>query len=251
MLRAASSPPLTSMAGSLERIDPDTISAAETTGSDTLQLHLERYRFAGTHLRPGRVADLACGVGYGSYLLATEFAPKISGIMAADIDERSIQRAAKRYAHPSIEFVVKNALEFLTTTPLDSIVSLETIEHLPDPKSFVRHLAGQMVRGGRFIASAPITPSMDANPYHLSDFTASSFRRLFTDSGFREVESLIQTQPYNPFTIVGRQEERSKDLRKNILGYYLQNPAKFFLRLKSLATDGFTNKYLVAVFEKI
>jgi cyclopropane fatty-acyl-phospholipid synthase-like methyltransferase len=239
------------MAASLERIDPDAISAAETTGADTLQLHLERYRFAGAHLRPGRVADVACGVGYGSYLLATEFGAKISGIIAADIDESSIQRAVKRYAHPSIEFVVKNALEFSAPAPLDNIVSLETIEHLPDPRSFVRHLGGQMVRGGRFIASAPITPSMDANPYHLSDFTASSFRKLFDDSGFREIDSLIQMQPYNPFKIVGRQEERSKDLRTNLPGYYLQNPAKLFLRLKSLATDGFTNKYLVGVFEKM
>ena len=52
----------------LERLVPDHIEAGE--GEETLQLHLARYEFAAAHLRPGRVLDIACGVGYVTRLLA-------------------------------------------------------------------------------------------------------------------------------------------------------------------------------------
>jgi hypothetical protein len=55
---------------SLERIYPDAINQ-QIGGSDTVSLHLERYAFAGQHLSPGHIADIACGAGYGSYFLAT------------------------------------------------------------------------------------------------------------------------------------------------------------------------------------
>ena len=65
------------------------------------------------------------------------------------------------------------------------------------------------------------------------------------------IDSFIQKQSYQLFSVVNKKEERSKDLRKGILGYYLRHPNKFFLRLSSLLKDGFTNKYLVVVFEKL
>ncbi|MGZ3881865.1 MAG: hypothetical protein ACXVBF_11030, partial [Flavisolibacter sp.] len=64
------------------------------------------------------------------------------------------------------------------------------------------------------------------------------------------VNSFIQVQRYRPFAMLSKKESRSKDLRKNLLGYYLRHPHKLWLRLRSLITDGFANKYLVAVFER-
>jgi 2-polyprenyl-3-methyl-5-hydroxy-6-metoxy-1,4-benzoquinol methylase len=223
----------------------------EVTGDQTLALHLERYHYAGTHLIPGVVADIACGVGYGSHLLATKYAKDISTIMAVDIDAGSIAYARAHYQHSLIEFTLSNALAFVAGQPLHNVVSLETIEHLPDPQLFIHHMAAQMVPGARFIASVPITPSMDANPYHLHDFSAASFNKMFTRAGFRQLHSYIQVQPFAPFSVIGRKEQRSEQLRKNMLGYYWKHPGKFFLRVKSVVMDGFTNKYLVAVFEKL
>jgi 2-polyprenyl-3-methyl-5-hydroxy-6-metoxy-1,4-benzoquinol methylase len=238
------------VSNSLERVVPDLMASNEATGDETLQLHLERYRYAGNHLVPGTVADMACGVGYGSYLLATTCTDTITSIVAGDIDSESIEYARVYYKHANIAFKVVDATTFQSSQPLNNIVSLETIEHLPQPQLFVQHLAKQLAPKGRFIASAPITPSMDANPYHLHDFTATTFTKMFTDAGLKKVHSFVQVQSYRPFSVIGRKEERSKDLRKNILGYYATHPGKFFLRIKSLLTDGFTNKYLVAVFEK-
>ena len=239
------------MESSLERIDPDRLVSDETTGAATLQLHLQRYHYAGRFLLKGTCADIACGIGYGAYLLATEYANSIDHIIAVDLEEAAIERARSRYAHPSIEFLVSDAMLFHPAFPLQNIVSLETIEHLPDPAGFVRNISVHLVKGGRFIASAPITPSMDANPYHLHDFSESSFKKLFEDAGLTMIDSFVQKQSYQLFSVLNKKEERSKDLRKGILGYYLRHPNKFFLRLSSLLKDGFTNKYLVAVFEKL
>jgi 2-polyprenyl-3-methyl-5-hydroxy-6-metoxy-1,4-benzoquinol methylase len=237
---------------SMERIYPDSMEAnGEITGDETLRLHLERYRYAGRHLVPGSVADIACGSGYGSHLLATEYSKYIRQIIAGDIDQDTISFARTRYAHPLIEFIVTDALGFEANTELDNVLSLETIEHLENPVAFVQQVARQLAKGGRFMASAPITPSMDANPYHLHDFTATSFRKMFTDAGLHEIDSFIQVQPYQPLPLLQRKEERSKDLRRNILRYYLTHPGKFFLRISSMLKDGFTNKYLVVVFEKL
>jgi 2-polyprenyl-3-methyl-5-hydroxy-6-metoxy-1,4-benzoquinol methylase len=231
---------------SLERIYPAT-EAASIGGSETLELHLERYRFAEKYLVPGEVLDLACGSGYGSYLLATAGTHAVTGV---DVDESAITYARLHYQHPAINFKTGDAMNYQTRNDIHNIVSLETIEHLPDPVLFVKNMTVQLRAGGRFIASAPITPSMDANPFHLTDFTLGSFSKLFTSCGLVEVARMIQVQSYQPGKLLGKTDPRSKGIRKNLLAYYFKHPVKAWLRAKSLLIDGFRNKYVVMVFEK-
>ena len=87
------------MQNNLERINPDLVVENEILGQKTLELHLERYRFAAKHLCDGLVADIACGVGYGSFLLADECGDRIKHIYAIDNDAESIRFALKRYTH--------------------------------------------------------------------------------------------------------------------------------------------------------
>jgi SAM-dependent methyltransferase len=235
---------------SLERIYPDNEKDETIAGNNTLELHLERYHYAGKHLSPGVIADIACGVGYGSNLLATFYGKNISKIIGVDNDKEAIDYAKQNYSHPFIEFQHSDAFTFQSPVLFNTIISLETIEHLANPQNFIQHLSSQLVRGGRLIASAPVTPSMDANPYHLQDFTVSSFKKIFLSAGFKEIDSFVQVQPYNPFKLKKTKDGRGHDLRKNIGKYYLRHPGKFFLRIGSLLKDGFNNKYLVAVFEK-
>ncbi|MBI5371108.1 MAG: methyltransferase domain-containing protein [Sphingobacteriales bacterium] len=237
---------------SLERIYPDTNDRDhEIGGADTFQLHAARYHYAGKNLVPGPVADIACGAGYGTAIIAAQYPAGVESITAVDNSEEAIGYAQEKYRHPLIRFIQADALTFKAPAPFSTIISLETIEHLAAPEDFVRHLAGQLKKGGRFIASAPITPSMDANPYHLSDFSKNSFKKLFLSNGFRELDSFVQVQRYNPFALFNKKKGgRTGDLRKGLLTYYLRHPGKFFLRLKSVFTDGFANKYLVVIFEK-
>jgi len=232
----------------LERLVPDLVSAHDTTGQDTLKLHLERYAFAAAHITGGAVLDIACGVGYGSrYLKDRTSAATVTGV---DLSDEAIAYATQLYEDSSVTFQTADALAF-QGGPFDAVISLETIEHLPDPAAFVRHAVRDLLApGGLFVGSVPVTPSMDANPYHLSDFTPQSFRRLLADEGLHEVAALPQVQPFNPFAVALRTEVRMQSMRKSLLSYYAKHPRKMLLRLRSTVIDGFNNKYLTLACRK-
>jgi hypothetical protein len=104
--------------------------------------------------------------------------------------------------------------------------------------------------GGRLIASVPVTPSVDANPHHQSNFTAKKFMGMGDGFLLRRMQTFSQTQPYNPSAILLRRERRTENLRSSIPMFYLRHPSHFFLRVGSLLRDGFANKYLTVVWEK-
>lgn len=227
----------------LERLVPDELLKDEATGRQTFNLHIERYEFAARKLRDAKsILDIACGVGYGSRLLKDSLpAALVTGV---DSSVDAIEYANDRYALPGLTFRVADGMTF-DDGPFDAVVSLETIEHLPDPQPFIQRITTRLLRpGGIFIGSVPVTPSMDANPHHLHDFTARSFRKLLTSRGLIEFDCLHQIQPYSPVAVITRSEERMQSMRPKILVYYRQHPHKAFLRLKSLILDGFQNKYL-------
>jgi SAM-dependent methyltransferase len=227
----------------LERLVPDELPKDEATGRQTFNLHIERYEFAARKLRDAKsILDIACGVGYGSRLLKDSLpAALVTGV---DSSADAIEYANDRYALPGLTFRVADGMTF-DDGPFDAVVSLETIEHLPDPQRFIQRVTTRLLRpSGIFIGSVPVTPSMDANPHHLHDFTARSFRKLLTSRGLIEFDCLHQIQPYSPVAVITRTEERMQSMRPQILVYYRQHPQKAFLRLKSLILDGFKNKYL-------
>jgi len=236
---------------SLEHIIPDELQEYQTTGSETLLLHINRYRFASIHIRDVTTLDFACGSGYGSHLLVTESNKNIN-VIGADRNTDIIKYALSRYSHPNIQFIVSDDKEIISLAPLlNNIVCLETIEHLPDPKSFIEIISKKLIKGGRFIASAPVTFSTDANPFHLHDFTIKQFKSLFSENNFRQLDELVQVQPYSFKTVFFKKEKRMTSVRKNLTRYYLMHPDLFFKRLASLITHGFANKYYTAVFEKL
>lgn len=235
-------------ASSLERIVPDQLQSSEATGSETLQLHMERYAFATDNLIPGRVLDIACGVGYGTVMLATS--KIITHAIGVDISVAAVRFAYQRYGNEKISFQCSDALTFSSDNCFENIVSLETIEHVDHPRVFFAHLASMLAPGGRLIASVPVTPSVDANPHHKSNFSVKSFRAMGDAASLLFLKSLDQVQPYNAIAIARRQEARSANLRQNLASFYFRNPSHLFLRLWSTLRDGFANKYLTAVWEK-
>ena len=67
---------------------------------------------------------------------------------------------------------------------------------------------------GVFIGSVPTTPSVDANPNHLHDFTESSFRSMLRRRP-TEVANFRQTQPFDVIPLLQRTEARTGDLRRD------------------------------------
>jgi SAM-dependent methyltransferase len=229
---------------SLERLLPDAVNEKDTTGRETLALHLERYEFAARHIPPeARVLDIACGVGYGTRLMA-EKAPPSACFLGVDISKAAIAHAREHYGHHRIEYRVADAADFGDPKGFDVIVSLETIEHLQEPTAFLTSILRSLRPGGLLVGSVPVTPSVDVNPYHRTDFTARSFRRMLGSLGLTEEDMLLQRQPFDPIRIATRREARLSDMRCNLIRYYAVHPRAMLRRLFSTLVDGFQNKYL-------
>jgi 2-polyprenyl-3-methyl-5-hydroxy-6-metoxy-1,4-benzoquinol methylase len=235
---------------SLERIVPEQESDLDNFDRSSLKLHQDRYGFAIQNGKPGRVLDIACGTGYGAHQMIHSLRLNASHIVAVDISAQSIRYAKEHYSDPSIEFICSDALQFTDEQGFDTIVSLETIEHLQNPRAFVGNLYGLLKKSGVLIISAPVTPSTDGNPYHLSDFTSSGFKKLLLDFGFEIQNELLQIQPYSILEILYSNNTRLTQTRRGLGKYYLQNPGKLFARIGSIIKDGFNNKYLCLVLHK-
>lgn len=229
---------------SLERLVPDEIVSGEATGQETLQLHLERYRFAAQHAREGRLLDIACGVGYGTALLAERTGIDAVGV---DISPDAVRYATERYSGPHARFEQGNAMAFADPEGFDTIVSLETIEHVENPVGLLSHLVTLLKPQGVLICSVPTTPSVDLNPHHLHDFSEQSFRLLLGRVNLSELAALEQIQPVNPVSIARRKETRMRGMRQNLAAYYASHPRSLWRRVSSTLRHGFSNKYLTVV----
>src|SRR5262245_20709815 len=234
----------------IERLIPDEVAENDTTGQKTLELHLARYRFAARHLRPGRLLDAACGVGYGTRLLADE-SDGITEALGIDISLETIQYAEKRFGASKVRFQQHDAMTFNDPSGFDSITSIETVEHVIDPAALIRHLAGLLLPQGVLIASVPTTLSTDVNPYHLHDFTEGSFRKMVGTHGLIEIATFRQIQPYSVLKMLRLVELRMDDMRKNLAKYYANHPRMFVKRLWTTLRYGFTNRYVTIVSEKV
>ena len=233
---------------SLERIIPDETRADEVTGSESLRLHLERYEFASRNLVTGSVLDIACGSGYGTALLSEN--SRITHAVGVDVSSAAVQYSIQRYGGGRVSYECSDALEFSPRRQFENVVSLETIEHVDAPRALFAHLVSLTAPGGRLIASVPVTPSVDANPHHKTNFSVQSFRRMGDAFSLKHVASFSQVQPFSPLTIVARKETRARNLRRDLGWFYLRNPSHLCLRIWSTLRDGFVNKYLTVVWEK-
>lgn len=238
---------------SLERLIPDEIQQGESTGEDTMRLHLERYRWAASLIAADqcicRILDAACGAGYGSAMLASCKAN--IDVIGADIDPAAVAYAQERYGASGATYMQSDILKFESDTYFDAIVSLETIEHVPNPVAIINTFRGLLGKRGLFILSVPVTPSVDVNPYHLTDFSAASIRDILRSAKFEIIEELRQKQVFNPIKILTKQESRLDDMRNNLIQYYMKNPTACLKRIYSTLRFGFSNQYLTLACRKM
>ncbi|HTR54291.1 MAG TPA: class I SAM-dependent methyltransferase [Kofleriaceae bacterium] len=235
-------------APSLERLVPDELDEAGTTGRATLALHVERYELAARHAR-GRVLDLACGAGYGTRLVADR-AREVTEAVGVDIAEDAVAYARGRYARTGVRYELSDALAFRDAAGFDTAISLETVEHVREPGELIAHLVSLLRPGGVLVASVPTTPSVDVNPHHLHDFTERSLRALVAPHGLVEIDCLRQIQRFSPISALRREEARMADMRRGMVGYYMRHPGAAFRRLAATMRYGFTNRYATFVWRR-
>jgi SAM-dependent methyltransferase len=141
--------------------------------------HVNRYRFAAELLpKHSTVIDYACGVGYGSNLMA-QAGHRVSGY---DLDFKSIAYAIKHYSHESCKFACDNANAPKIQDTHDAAVCFETIEHLEDPKPLLKALRWA---APLLIASVP---NEEVMPYEFAPGQTYKFHhRHYTKYQFKEL----------------------------------------------------------------
>ncbi|MBI3854709.1 MAG: class I SAM-dependent methyltransferase [Planctomycetes bacterium] len=133
----------------------------------SLQEHLARYRFAREQAR-GRILDVACGTGYGTAMLDA---------VGADLSLEALRYARR---HPA-RYVAADAARLPFDRAFDTVVSFETIEHVPDPERFVAECGRVLKSDGQFIVSTPnreLWSPRSARPlqrHHVREFTKREF----------------------------------------------------------------------------
>ncbi len=128
------------------------------------------------------VADIACGAGYGSFIMGN-VAAKVHGF---DIDDKAILHAQKYFACDNVEFY--NA-SLLGNDKFDVIVSFETIEHVTedDGDEFLQSIQKALRPDGLLIISTPICRSdrrINVTPYHLREYNEDEFAAKLAANGF-------------------------------------------------------------------
>lgn len=153
---------------------------------------------------PGtRLLDVGCGNGY----IASRFLERGCRVVGIDLSEQGISIA--RQAHPAARWELLAAddhiLENLNEEPFDLVISTEVVEHLYDPRSYVRGCYAALKPGGRFICSTPyhgywknlalalfnkfdfhFTALWDGG--HIKFWSRQTLSRLLAEAGFENLE---------------------------------------------------------------
>ena len=186
------------MRETVQRDQPEGVPPLELTGERTLpdvpaenywfRRHLAVYEWVARRCAGLEVVDMACGEGYGVEVLARH-ARRVTGV---DANPEAHEHARLRYSRPGVRFVRDLVERF--EEPCDAVVFLQTIEHVEDPESILRHFKGMLRPGGSAYVSTPnlltLAPPGAAksdNPWHVKEYRAEEFRSL-CESVFGRVE---------------------------------------------------------------
>jgi ubiquinone/menaquinone biosynthesis C-methylase UbiE len=134
--------------------------------------HWERYIFAAKYLKGDRIIDVACGPAYGTALLSISSNTRVIGL---DVDENTIKISSKHYGAFCDFFHITGYSWPFESNSIDSVVSLETFEHLDEPDSFLNEVHRVLKPGGNLILSTPVNETKGRfhpeNPFHLREYT--------------------------------------------------------------------------------
>ena len=165
---------------------PDGVPPLALTGERTLpdvpeenywyRRHLAVYEWIAARTRGLRVADLACGEGYGS----AELARTAAAVTGVDANPEAHEHARLRYTAPNLRF--ERGLVEDYSEPCDAIVFLQTIEHIEDPGALLGAIAKAAplayVSTPNRLTLAPEGAEKSENPWHLREYTVAEYREL-------------------------------------------------------------------------
>jgi SAM-dependent methyltransferase len=165
---------------------PAGVPPLELTGERTLpdvpeenywfRRHVAVYEWITERCAGLRVADLACGEGYGSDLLARRAAE----VIGVDANPEAFEHASSRYRRPNLSFRRELVEQF--DQQVDVVVFLQTIEHIQEPDRLLARIAevaplAYISTPNRLTLAAPGAEKSD-NPWHLREYDPAQYRAL-------------------------------------------------------------------------
>lgn len=149
--------------------------------------------------KPARIFDLGCGNGAVANRLS-KYAP-VTGI---DISESGVRIARQSFPHLNIHVgsVYDDLARQYGTFPI--VVSLEVVEHLFDPRTYIKRLFGLVESGGIAVVSTPyhgywknlalaLTGTFDTHfsalwdGGHIKFWSVRTLGILLKDAGFEQI----------------------------------------------------------------
>lgn len=173
-------------------------------------------------LKPGAaVCDLGCGYGAVALVLSRQFGVKVTGLT---VSERQYAHA-RTLANDSgrIEFYLRDALDSgLPGGSYDAVIAIESTEHIGAKTKLLTEVSRLLRPGGRCVVAAWLSrerPAAWERKYLLEPIcvegrlpnmaSASEFRVMFADAGFREIEFVDLTRKVRrTWTICARRVTR-------------------------------------------
>jgi SAM-dependent methyltransferase len=152
-------------------ITGERVSTAQGGFNPSFQRHRAEYRLCASLLGPGRVLDLGCGTGH-SY---AELAPRET--VGVDVDAAAL-------AGQNRETHVADMRELpFAAGSFASVVSVQSIEHVPDPGRVLAEVGRVLAPDGRALLVTPnrLTfgrPDEIIDPYHYVEYDAQQLHEL-------------------------------------------------------------------------
>jgi SAM-dependent methyltransferase len=138
--------------------------------------HLAVYQWIAERVAGLRVADLACGEGYGADVLARTAAD----VVGVDANPDAYEHARLRYRRANLRF--ERGLVEQFDSECDAIVFLQTIEHVEEPGHLLERMAAlapvAYVSTPNRLTLAPPGADKSGNPWHLREYTPDEYRAL-------------------------------------------------------------------------
>ena len=159
--------------------------------------HLFRYELASNFLEKEfnqnktYGADIFCGNGYGSYVVASKL--KNTKILSIDASKEAIELANNYYKIENrIKFINKFFPFELEKDKYDYIISFESIEHIQDDIQFIETIISAIKNNGYWFLSTPNEEKMSLkknnNKFHFRHYTNKIVNDIFKKYNLKVIE---------------------------------------------------------------
>lgn len=154
--------------------------------------HRARYEWVRERVAGQSVVDAACGVGYGSAVLADAGCT----VTAIDRSTEALDYAQQNWARPNVEYMQGELEDSSWVRPADAVVAFEVLEHLPEPEKALRNFRRMAEWLYVSVPNETVFPFKNYK-FHHRHYTAEQLEDLLNRCGWEVQEWWGQTGPHS------------------------------------------------------